>query len=92
MSAEARQQRATFKLTKRLEQVASNSRLDNSSLRSFLKELKRMYLSEGGACSTERGAGTTMGEVCTTEGGAWSTERGACTGAGTAASSDMESD
>jgi len=44
MSAETHRQRAIFKLAKRLEQVANNSRLDPESLRSFLKNLKEQML------------------------------------------------
>ncbi|XP_019619725.1 PREDICTED: mutS protein homolog 4-like [Branchiostoma belcheri] len=42
-STESRQQRAVFRLATRLMQAARNSRLDEDSLREYLKSLKKQY-------------------------------------------------
>ena len=46
LSPEAAEQRAVFKLAKRLTQTAQNSRLDPESLRCYLTSLKEQYLKD----------------------------------------------
>ena len=46
LSAAAVKERADFRLSKRLLQTALNSRLDEESLRSYLRALKEQYLKE----------------------------------------------
>ena len=48
MGAAAIHERAVFKLAKQLEQTAVHSRLDEVSLRSYLKGLKEQFLKDGG--------------------------------------------
>ena len=49
MNADALHERAVFKLAKQLEQTAVHSRLNEASLRSYLKGLREQFLKDGGS-------------------------------------------
>ena len=53
MNEETVRERAVFRLAKRLTQAATNSRLDSSTLREYLKGLKAQYLQEIHSPNTE---------------------------------------
>jgi hypothetical protein len=55
MSAEARVQRAVYKLAKQLEQAAIHSRLDPDNLRRYLDGLRQQFVRDAGSLFVSSG-------------------------------------